>query len=96
MTKSSSSPVDALSGMSQIPTRGWPSMIVPVGWGDGGAWMFAFRRQLVTSFQRASILLFESTRMPLAFRPGILTSRLIASSNWLMPPLSEMEKADVG
>ena len=92
MTKSSISPDMVLFGISQMPTRGLLFMIVPVGLGEVGAWILAFRSLSVTACQRAFKSSFASTRIPTASRPCLLISRVIESSNLSMFSFSEMQK----
>ena len=95
--KSSSSPADPLSGISQTPTRGAggrAATIFLVGflW-DGG--MSLPHSWYATSCHREAGLLFASTRMPRASRPETLSSGRIAALMFAKPPFLRMQNGGV-
>ena len=73
LTKSSSSPGEALSGIIQIPTLGVPSMIVPLWAGRRGTERTP-RRVWTTCSQRNRGSEFASNTKPSAVLPGVFTS----------------------
>ena len=77
--KSSSSPGDTLSGISQTPTRRWPksrplSTTNPIRVGTDGQLKPTFSSRYATACQRACRSSLASTRMPTVLRPGALIS----------------------
>ena len=77
-TKSSSSPAELLSGISQTPTRGtssFASMIMPSRLLSIGAVISSSLSRLLTASHRPGALSSASTRMPTARRLGSLSAR---------------------
>lgn len=93
-TKSSSSPGVILSGISQMPTRGSPSMMVPSGQGEGGVSILSCRSFPAMDRQRFSRLSFASARMPIVRLPGTLVSTARESRSFSQLSLIKMPNVD--
>ena len=89
-TKFSNSPVDKLSGISQIPTRGLPlvSIMVPVRAGRGGEVNPAAWSRSATACHLPSKESFASTTMPTAALPSAIISPRIPRRSSSQPPLA--------
>ena len=87
-TKSSSSPLALLSGINQMPTRGFPSITVADGEGDRGDAMSIRLSSLLIACHLPGRLSLASTIMPTAHWPERLISGVIALRRLEKPSLS--------